>query len=117
MIRYEKGSTTILRHSSLLLAPLPLPPANCHSSFPPFTNFHRSLFWLLFAGRQFLSLSKACASHVAEMTTYPSVFLIPAYFPGGAIAMPKMLADEGVEYDDGTPATESQQAKVWAAAS
>jgi ubiquinol-cytochrome c reductase cytochrome c1 subunit len=33
------------------------------------------------------------------------------YFPGGAIAMPKMLADEGVEYDDGTPATESQQAK------
>jgi ubiquinol-cytochrome c reductase cytochrome c1 subunit len=33
------------------------------------------------------------------------------YFPGGAIAMPKMLADEGVEYEDGTPATESQQAK------
>ena len=26
--------------------------------------------------------------------------------------MPKMLADEGTEYDDGTPATESQQAKV-----
>ena len=43
------------------------------------------------------------------------------YFPGGAIAMPKMLADEGVEYDDGTEATESQQAKdvttflAWAA--
>jgi len=43
------------------------------------------------------------------------------YFPGGAIAMPKMLADEGVEYDDGTPATESQMAKdvvtflAWAA--
>ena len=34
------------------------------------------------------------------------------YFVGGAIAMPKMLADEGVEYEDGTPATESQQAKV-----
>ena len=34
------------------------------------------------------------------------------YFPGGAIAMPKMLVDEGVDYDDGTPATESQQAKV-----
>lgn len=34
------------------------------------------------------------------------------YFVGGAIAMPKMLADEGTEYDDGTPATESQQAKV-----
>jgi ubiquinol-cytochrome c reductase cytochrome c1 subunit len=25
--------------------------------------------------------------------------------------MPKMLADEGTEYDDGTPASESQQAK------
>lgn len=34
------------------------------------------------------------------------------YFIGGAIAMPKMLADGGVEYEDGTPATESQQAKV-----
>lgn len=34
------------------------------------------------------------------------------YFPGGAIAMPKMLSDGGVEYDDGTPATEAQQAKV-----
>jgi cytochrome c1 len=34
------------------------------------------------------------------------------YFPGGAIAMPKMLADGGVEYEDGTPATEAQQAKV-----
>jgi len=43
------------------------------------------------------------------------------YFPGGAIAMPKMLSDGGVEYDDGTPATESQMAKdvvtflAWAA--
>ena len=43
------------------------------------------------------------------------------YFPGGAIAMPKMLADEGVEYEDGTEASESQQAKdvvtflAWAA--
>lgn len=34
------------------------------------------------------------------------------YFPGGAIAMPKMLADGGTEYEDETPATESQQAKV-----
>ena len=33
------------------------------------------------------------------------------YFPGGAIAMPKMLVDGGVEYDDGTPATETQMAK------
>lgn len=29
--------------------------------------------------------------------------------------MPKMLVDEGVEYEDGTPATVSQQAKVGAA--
>ena len=35
------------------------------------------------------------------------------YFTGGAIAMPKMLADGGTEYDDGTIATESQQAKVF----
>ena len=34
------------------------------------------------------------------------------YFPGGAIAMPKMLAEGGVEYDDGTEASEAQQAKV-----
>lgn len=44
------------------------------------------------------------------------------YFPGQAIAMPKMLADGGVEYDDGTPSSASQQAKdvvtflAWAAA-
>ena len=43
------------------------------------------------------------------------------YFVGGAIAMPKMLMDDGVEYEDGTPATEAQQAKdvttylAWAA--
>lgn len=43
------------------------------------------------------------------------------YFPGGAIAMPKMLNDGGLEYDDETPATEAQQAKdvvtflAWAA--
>lgn len=30
------------------------------------------------------------------------------YFPGGAIAMPKMLNDEAVEYEDGVPATEAQ---------
>lgn len=33
------------------------------------------------------------------------------YFPGGAIAMPKMLNDGALEYEDGTPATESQMAK------
>ncbi|KAI7753313.1 hypothetical protein M8C21_020134, partial [Ambrosia artemisiifolia] len=30
------------------------------------------------------------------------------YFPGGAIAMPKMLIDSAVEYKDGIPATEAQ---------
>lgn len=44
-----------------------------------------------------------------------------AYFPGGKIGMPKQLVDGGVEYTDGTPATESQMAKdvceflAWAA--
>ncbi|KAK6915052.1 Cytochrome c1 [Dillenia turbinata] len=33
------------------------------------------------------------------------------YFPGGAIAMPKMLIDGAVEYEDDTPATESQMGK------
>ncbi|KAL3720380.1 hypothetical protein ACJRO7_005230 [Eucalyptus globulus] len=33
------------------------------------------------------------------------------YFPGGAIAMPKMLNDGAVKYDDGTPSTESQMGK------
>ncbi|KAK3413034.1 hypothetical protein EUGRSUZ_I01668 [Eucalyptus grandis] len=33
------------------------------------------------------------------------------YFPGGAIAMPKMLNDGAVEYEDGTSATEAQMGK------
>lgn len=33
------------------------------------------------------------------------------YFPGGAIAMAKQLSDGQVEYEDGTPATETQMAK------
>ncbi|RVW30193.1 Cytochrome c1-2, heme protein, mitochondrial [Vitis vinifera] len=43
------------------------------------------------------------------------------YFPGGAIAMPKMLIDGALEYEDGTPATEAQMGKdvvsflTWAA--
>ncbi|GJU01527.1 integrase, catalytic region, zinc finger, CCHC-type containing protein [Tanacetum coccineum] len=35
------------------------------------------------------------------------------YFPGGAIAMPKMLMDGAVEYEDGTPATEAQMGFNW----
>lgn len=37
------------------------------------------------------------------------------YFPGGAIAMGKQLTDGQVEYEDGTPATETQMAKDVAA--
>lgn len=43
------------------------------------------------------------------------------YFPGGKIGMAKQLFDDGVEYQDGTPATASQMAKdvaeflVWTA--
>lgn len=33
------------------------------------------------------------------------------YFPGGAIAMARVLYDDLVEYEDGTPATASQMAK------
>jgi ubiquinol-cytochrome c reductase cytochrome c1 subunit len=33
------------------------------------------------------------------------------YFPGGAIAMPKMLNDGAVEYEDGVPASEAQMGK------
>jgi len=40
----------------------------------------------------------------------PGLYYNP-YFPGGAIAMPPPLSDGGVEYEDGTPATISQQAK------
>ncbi|THF97160.1 hypothetical protein TEA_003290 [Camellia sinensis var. sinensis] len=35
------------------------------------------------------------------------------YFPGGAIAMPKMLIDGAVEYEDVSPATESQMGFKW----
>lgn len=33
------------------------------------------------------------------------------YFPGGAISMAPPLMDEGVEFEDGTPATKTQMAK------
>lgn len=46
----------------------------------------------------------------AGITVREGLYYNP-YFPGGAIAMPKMLNDGGIEYDDGTPATEAQQAK------
>lgn len=35
------------------------------------------------------------------------------YFPGGVISMPQQLYDEGIDYKDGTPATQSQQVHHW----
>lgn len=58
------------------------------------------------ASGQLLVADIACHVQIREGLYYNP------YFPGGAIAMPKMLADEGAEYDDGTVATEAQQAKV-----
>jgi len=43
-------------------------------------------------------------------TILPGLHYNP-YFPGGAIAMGKQLTDGQVEYEDGTPATETQMAK------
>lgn len=40
----------------------------------------------------------------------PGLYYNP-YFAGGVIAMPPPLQDGGVEYEDGTPSTVSQQAK------
>lgn len=40
----------------------------------------------------------------------PGLYYNP-YFPGGAISMPPPLQDAGVEYEDGTEATISQQAR------
>lgn len=43
----------------------------------------------------------------AGKTLLPGLHYNP-YFPGGAIAMAKQLTDGQVEYEDGTPATETQ---------
>ncbi len=46
----------------------------------------------------------------AGKTLLPGLHYNP-YFPGGAIAMGKQLSDGQVDYEDGTPSTESQMAK------
>lgn len=63
----------------------------------------------------------ACDYIFSLLTGYPDeppagVVLPPGsnynpYFPGGAIAMGRVLFDDLVEYEDGTPATTSQMAK------
>ena len=62
--------------------------------------------WVVKTAALHLQRRNFCVEQVREGLYYNP------YFPGGAIAMPKMLADEGTEYDDETPATESQQAKA-----
>lgn len=63
----------------------------------------------------------ACDYIFALLTGYPedppAGVVLPAgsnynpYFPGGSIAMGRVLFDDLVEYEDGTPATTSQMAK------
>jgi len=63
----------------------------------------------------FTSIANLCERQKFEPICYLQIregLYYNPYFPGGAIAMPKMLADEGTEYDDGTAATEAQQAKA-----
>ncbi|KAJ6937516.1 hypothetical protein NC652_011984 [Populus alba x Populus x berolinensis] len=60
---------------------------------------------LFFAGKGiFIGVCKV-RYHIREGLHYNP------YFPGGAIAMPQMLIDGAVEYEDGTPATEAQMGK------
>lgn len=63
------------------------------------------------AGADYLfSLLTGYMDPPAGKAMLPGLYYNP-YFPGGAIAMPPPLSDGGVEYEDGTPATISQQAK------
>mmetsp|Transcript_25043 Transcript_25043/g.24035 ORF Transcript_25043/g.24035 Transcript_25043/m.24035 type:complete len:275 (-) Transcript_25043:112-936(-) len=63
------------------------------------------------AGQDYLfSLLTGYCEAPAGKPMMPGLYYNP-YFPGGAIAMPPPLNDGGVEYEDGTPATISQQAK------
>lgn len=63
------------------------------------------------AGADYLfSLLTGYVDPPAGKDMLPGLYYNP-YFPGGAIAMPPPLSDGGVEYEDGTPSTISQQAK------
>jgi ubiquinol-cytochrome c reductase cytochrome c1 subunit len=62
------------------------------------------------SGQDYLfSLLTGYCDAPAGKAMMPGLYYNP-YFPGGAIAMPPPLNDEGVEYEDGTVATISQQA-------
>lgn len=63
------------------------------------------------AGQDYMfSLLTGYSEPPAGKTVMSGLYYNP-YFPGGAIAMPPPLQDGGVEYEDGTPATISQQAR------
>jgi len=63
------------------------------------------------AGQDYLfSLLTGYCDAPAGKPMMPGLYYNP-YFPGGAIAMPPPLSDGGVEYEDGTVATVSQQAR------
>lgn len=63
------------------------------------------------AGQDYLfSLLTGYCDAPAGKPMMPGLYYNP-YFPGGAIAMPPPLNDGGVDYEDGTPSTISQQAK------
>jgi len=63
------------------------------------------------AGQDYLfSLLTGYCDAPAGKPMMPGLYYNP-YFPGGAIAMPPPLSDGGVDYEDGTPATITQQAK------
>lgn len=63
------------------------------------------------AGQDYLfSLLTGYCEPPAGKPMLPGLYYNP-YFPGGAISMPPPLSDGGVEYDDGTAGTISQQAK------
>lgn len=63
------------------------------------------------AGQDYLfSLLTGYCDPPAGKPMLPGLYYNP-YFPGGAISMPPPLNDDGVEYEDGTTATISQQAR------
>mmetsp|Transcript_22507 Transcript_22507/g.50032 ORF Transcript_22507/g.50032 Transcript_22507/m.50032 type:complete len:279 (+) Transcript_22507:43-879(+) len=63
------------------------------------------------SGQDYLfSLLTGYCDPPAGKDVMPGLYYNP-YFPGGMIAMPPPLNDDGVEYEDGTPATISQQAR------
>ncbi|CAL5367818.1 unnamed protein product [Camellia sinensis] len=66
---------------------------------------------LVLALKLFFALKYVADAACIVLRVYQEGLHYNPYFPGGAIAMPKMLIDGAVEYEDGTLATESQMGK------